>query len=81
MHIPFQELVSISIKKNQYENESDRLVDEERKGNPTGNVRDAFNKEKQGIIFELSSHIGWKGFLILIMLLILIGISVRLFLI
>ncbi|MFD2829014.1 DUF6366 family protein [Corticicoccus populi] len=74
-------MVSISIKKNQYENERDRLVDEERKGNPTGNAGDAFNKEKQGIIFELSSHLGWKGFLILIVILILIGISVRIFLI
>lgn len=61
--------------------ERDRQVDKERRNNPAGNAGDAFNKENQGIIYELSNRLGFKGFLIFILIMMIIGICVRLFLV
>ncbi|MBD8028267.1 hypothetical protein H9636_16605 [Ureibacillus sp. Re31] len=52
----------------------ERLRQEERKSNPTGNMNDAFNKTGTGSFADL----GWKGtgILILILLFVLIIASI-----
>ncbi|WP_413382009.1 DUF6366 family protein [Alkalihalobacillus sp. 1P02AB] len=53
----------------------ERLRQEELKRNPTGNLGDSFNRANSGSLADLTGSFGWKGFLVLIVL-ILIGLIV-----
>ncbi|MCM3792704.1 DUF6366 family protein [Priestia megaterium] len=62
------------------ERRRERLKHEEGKGNPTGNMNDAFNRNEAGNLPGLAGSLGWKGLGILITVLIIGFIVVSLFL-
>ncbi|MBS4214594.1 DUF6366 family protein [Neobacillus rhizophilus] len=47
------------------------LRQQELKGNPTGNLNDAFNRANNGSLVDLVGSLGWKGTGILILVIIL----------
>ncbi|MFP5110699.1 DUF6366 family protein [Neobacillus sp. C211] len=53
------------------EQKRERLRQQELKGNPTGNLNDAFNRANNGSLVDLVNSLGWKGTGILILILIL----------
>jgi hypothetical protein len=53
------------------EQKRERLRQQELKGNPTGNLNDAFNRANNGSLVDLVNSLGWKGTGILILVLIL----------
>ncbi|MDQ0173120.1 DUF6366 family protein [Paenibacillus tundrae] len=56
--------------------ERERLAREELKNNPTGTMKDAYDRATIGNLGELVSTLGWKGIAIII-LIILMGIAVK----
>lgn len=58
------------------ERERERLAREELKNNPTGTMKDAYDRSTIGNLGELVSTLGWKGIGIII-LIILVGIAVK----
>lgn len=52
------------------EQKRERLRQQELKGNPTGNLNDAFNRSNNGSLVDLVNSLGWKGTGILILVLI-----------
>jgi hypothetical protein len=59
------------------ERKRERLRQQELKGNPTGNLNDAFNRANNGSLVDLVGSLGWKGTGILILVLI-IGVIIAL---
>lgn len=57
------------------EQKRERLKQQELKGNPLGNMNDAFNRANSGVPAESIGSIGWKakGILILIIIIGYIG--------
>jgi hypothetical protein len=53
------------------ERKRERLKQQEIKGNPTGNLNDAFNRANNGSLVDLVGSLGWKGTGILILILII----------
>ena len=53
------------------EQKRERLRQKELKGNPTGNLSDAFNRANNGSLVDLVGSWGWKGTGILILVIIL----------
>jgi hypothetical protein len=53
------------------EQKRERLRQQELKGNPTGNLNDAFNRANNGNLVDLVNSLGWKGTGLLILVLIL----------
>lgn len=52
------------------EKKRERLRQEEHKKNPTGSLKDAFNRGETGNLTDLVGGLGWKGTGILIIVLI-----------
>ncbi|GAF63543.1 hypothetical protein BTS2_0434 [Bacillus sp. TS-2] len=50
----------------------EKLRQEELKGNPTGNLGDAFNRSQFGSLSDLVGSLGWKRFGILILVIIVL---------
>lgn len=52
------------------ERKRERLRQQELKGNPTGNLNDAFNRSNTGSHVDFLGSLGWKGtgFLILVLI-------------
>ncbi|WP_053220045.1 DUF6366 family protein [Virgibacillus senegalensis] len=57
----------------------ERLKQEELKRNPTGNMNDAFKRSDTGNLADLVGSLSWKGFGILILVLIIGYVVVSLF--
>ncbi|WP_042351576.1 DUF6366 family protein [Bacillus massiliigorillae] len=57
------------------EQKRERLRQQELRGNPTGNMNDAFNRANSGSLSDLVGSLGWKGTGILI-LVIIIGVVI-----
>ncbi|NRD77961.1 hypothetical protein HPT25_11255 [Bacillus sp. BRMEA1] len=49
----------------------EKLRQEELKRNPTGNMNDAFNRTESGNLADLVGSLGWKGFGILILVIVI----------
>ncbi len=62
------------------ERKRERLRQQELKGNPTGNLNDAFNRANNGSLVDLVGSLGWKGTGILILVLIIGVIIASIFL-
>ncbi|MBT2738966.1 DUF6366 family protein [Bacillus sp. ISL-7] len=62
------------------ERKRERLRQQELKGNPTGNLNDAFNRANIGSLVDLVGSLGWKGTGILILVLIIGVIIASIFL-
>jgi hypothetical protein len=62
------------------ERKRERLRQQELKGNPTGNLNDAFNRANTGSLVDLVGSLGWKGTGILILVLIIGVIIASIFL-
>ncbi|MFP7296928.1 DUF6366 family protein [Neobacillus niacini] len=57
------------------EQKRERVRQQEFKGNPTGNLNDAFNRANTGSLVDLVGSLGWKGTGILIFV-IIIGVII-----
>ncbi|EKN66933.1 hypothetical protein BABA_13632 [Neobacillus bataviensis LMG 21833] len=57
------------------EQKRERLRQQELKGNPTGNLNDAFNKANNGSLVDLVGSLGWKGTGILIFV-VIVGVII-----
>ncbi|GIO23539.1 DUF6366 family protein [Oceanobacillus sp. J11TS1] len=67
----------MSEKKRAPEEERERLRQEELKGNPTGNIRDSLNRtDSSGNFADLFGGLGWKGALLVLLALIVVGLMV-----
>ena len=53
------------------ERKRERLRQQELKNNPTGNLKDSFNRANNGSLVDLVGSLGWKGTGILILVIIL----------
>ncbi|MFV8830559.1 DUF6366 family protein [Alkalihalobacterium sp. APHAB7] len=60
------------------ERRRERLIQEELKRNPTGNMNDDFNRANSGGLADVVGSLGWKGTGILI-LVIIIGFTIATF--
>lgn len=52
------------------EEQRERLRQKELKNNPTGSLRDGLNRGESGNLQDISGDMGWKGMLLLILVLI-----------
>ena len=62
------------------ERKRERLRQQELKGNPTGNLNDAYNRANNGSLVDLVGSLGWKGTGILLLVLIIGVIIASIFL-
>ncbi|MDH2364093.1 MULTISPECIES: DUF6366 family protein [Priestia] len=58
----------------------ENLKQEEIKRNPTGNLNDAFNRNKAGNLSGLAGSLGWKGLGVLILVIVIGFIVASIFL-
>lgn len=58
---------------------SEEMRQKELRGSPGGNSRDSFQRSQTGDLAGMASGMGWKGFGLLILLLIVGFVIVRLF--
>ena len=57
----------------------EELRQKDLKRNPTGNLNDAFNRTGTGNLADLVDGLGWKGFGILVLVIIIGAVLVALF--